>query len=151
MKENKFQKGITLISLVITIIILIILAGVTLSMVAGNGGILGQTETAVIETNIEEAKEQAQLLLSDVFVDYYNSTERAGPFIQNRIGETGKLTPSGKYFVTVGAKDANEKYPVTVYEGNNKNGIKVITGKLNISGRIEWDPVPSGGSGTGNS
>ena len=36
----EINKGITLIALVITIIILLILAGVSISMLAGNNGIL---------------------------------------------------------------------------------------------------------------
>ena len=35
------QKGITLIALVITIIVLLILAGVSINLVVGEGGILG--------------------------------------------------------------------------------------------------------------
>lgn len=38
----KEQKGITLVALVITIIVLLILAGVTISLVIGNNGILNQ-------------------------------------------------------------------------------------------------------------
>lgn len=39
MKENK---GITLIALVITIIVLIILAGVSIAMLTGNNGIISR-------------------------------------------------------------------------------------------------------------
>lgn len=42
MKEKGDSKGITLIALVITIIILLILAGVTLAMIAGENGILSR-------------------------------------------------------------------------------------------------------------
>ena len=47
MKYNKkLSKGITLISLVITIIVLLILAGVALTMLSGENGILTRAKTA---------------------------------------------------------------------------------------------------------
>lgn len=42
----KGQKGITLVALVITIIVLLILAGVTISLVLGDNGILNHAKTA---------------------------------------------------------------------------------------------------------
>lgn len=56
MKENK---GITLIGLVVTIIVLLILAGISILMLAGNNGILTKTAEAKEETRagaVEEAK-----------------------------------------------------------------------------------------------
>ena len=55
------QKGITLIALVITIIVLLILAGVTIAMLAGENGILGRA-TQTKEANAEaQAREEANL------------------------------------------------------------------------------------------
>ena len=50
-----YNKGITLIALVITIIVLLILAGVSVTMLTGNNGILTQAQNAKKET--EEAQE----------------------------------------------------------------------------------------------
>ena len=51
MKKQKIEeKGITLIVLVITIIVLLILAGVSIAMLTGNNGILTQASNAK-ETN----------------------------------------------------------------------------------------------------
>lgn len=64
MKQRKMQKsskGITLIALVITIIVLLILAGVTIATLTGENGILTQTENAKKVSDIAEVKEQAQL------------------------------------------------------------------------------------------
>ena len=49
--------GITLIALIITIIVLLILAGVTLSMVMGENGIFGKANNASEQTKIANAKE----------------------------------------------------------------------------------------------
>ena len=45
-KLGKEVKGITLIALVITIIVLLILAGVSIAMLTGNNGILTQASNA---------------------------------------------------------------------------------------------------------
>ena len=57
----KKQRGITLIALVITIIVLLILAGVSIAMLTGNNGILSQAQKASEETKIAEEKEQIGL------------------------------------------------------------------------------------------
>ena len=60
MKQKRMQKsskGITLIALVITIIVLLILAGVTIATLTGENGILNQADKAKTETTIGEEKE----------------------------------------------------------------------------------------------
>ena len=52
-KKQKFKsenRGITLIALVITIIVLLILAGVSIAMLTGENGILTQAQKAKEET-----------------------------------------------------------------------------------------------------
>ena len=55
------QKGITLIALVITIIVLLILAGVSIAMLTGQNGILTQANNAKNETELASAKEKVEL------------------------------------------------------------------------------------------
>lgn len=64
--------GITLISLVITIVVILILAGVTLSIILG-GGILYQTKRATYETKATQEYEQAQLILATAQTLKYTS------------------------------------------------------------------------------
>ena len=61
MKKNK---GITLIALVITIIVLLILAGVAISMLSGENGILRKAAEA--KTKTEEAQKQEEARLTDM-------------------------------------------------------------------------------------
>ncbi len=58
MRKNK---GITLIALVITIIVLLILAGVSIATLLGDNGILSQATKAVEKTNNATEKEKVQL------------------------------------------------------------------------------------------
>ena len=53
----KNEKGITLIALVITIIVLLILAGVTIAMLTGENGILGRATESRASTKITNAEE----------------------------------------------------------------------------------------------
>lgn len=55
--RNKRNKGITLIALVVTIIVLLILAGISISMLYGNNGILQNATTAKTESEISQEKE----------------------------------------------------------------------------------------------
>ena len=62
--KTKFKnaKGITLIALVITIIVLLILAGVTIATLTGDNGILGKANDA--KTQTEQAKEDENLKIA---------------------------------------------------------------------------------------
>ncbi len=96
MKKLKNNKGITLIALVITIIVLLILAGVSLRLVAGNEGILNRAEKAVSKSNTESLKEEIELAISELRIAYYEDKEgfdSADEYIQNKLN--GKDIPSG--------------------------------------------------------
>ncbi len=54
------SKGITLISLVVTIIILIILAGVSINLVLGENGLFNMAKNAVKQTDMASIKEKIQ-------------------------------------------------------------------------------------------
>ena len=60
-KRKNTQKGITLIALVITIIVLLILAGISISMLTGNNGVLTQTGNAKTQTSHGQIYEAMQL------------------------------------------------------------------------------------------
>ena len=69
MKRNKRilkrnERGITLIALVITIIVLLILAGVSIAMLTGENGILTQATNAKNKTEVAQEKEKIQLAVS---------------------------------------------------------------------------------------
>ena len=63
------KRGITLIALVVTIIVLLILAGITISMLFGENGLLNKATDATEEYNKSEVKEKVELLLSEYVID----------------------------------------------------------------------------------
>lgn len=59
--RGKMQSGITLIALIVTIIVLLILAGVSIATLTGDNGILTQANNAKTSTEIAEEKEKIKL------------------------------------------------------------------------------------------
>ena len=71
------NKGITLIALVITIIVLLILAGVSIATLTGQNGVLIKASTAQKDTEIENAKEQAKIDIANWIADKLENEEKA--------------------------------------------------------------------------
>ena len=108
----KNQRGITLIALVITIIVLLILAGVSIAMLTGENGILNKATSARSETNKAEAVERINLALNAVKAEIYDqqvdsqswepitsATAFNGTAITNSLSKDGFVTTanSGDY------------------------------------------------------
>ncbi len=68
-KEKQNAKGITLIALIITIIILLILAAVTLNITIGDNGIITKTKLAKIYTEKSEAEEMLLTKIANVQIN----------------------------------------------------------------------------------
>lgn len=62
-----FSKGITLISLVVTIIIMLILAGVTINLIVGKNGIINHAKHAKESTLMQNAIEKVKLAVLDSY------------------------------------------------------------------------------------
>ena len=69
------KKGITLIALIITIIILLILAGVAIAALTGDNGLFSRTQLAKEKTEYESAKEKIQVEVMTAQTDNYSKNE----------------------------------------------------------------------------
>lgn len=67
----KEQKGITLVALVITIIVLLILAGVTIAALSGQNGILTNASTAQKNTAVSEVREALAMAINTIYTNKY--------------------------------------------------------------------------------
>ena len=67
LRKVKEEKGITLIALIITIIVLLILAGITLSMILGPNGIIQTATEARDKTEEAALNEQSMFNKVDDF------------------------------------------------------------------------------------
>ena len=106
MKKYKNEIGITLIALIVTIIVLLILAGVTIATLTGDSGIISKADEAKISTELARYKEELDLYI----VEKYN---------ENTKFEEETLT-AGKTHLNYNTKPSNE-------EGNIKTIIKDIS------------------------
>lgn len=66
-KENK--KGITLVALVVTIVVLLILAGVSLNLLIGNNGIITRTQISKVSQELAAYKENMNLFIGEKQVE----------------------------------------------------------------------------------
>ena len=58
---TKKENGITIIALIVTIVVLLILAGVSISLIIKRNGIISKAEVAKQETEIADEKEKINL------------------------------------------------------------------------------------------
>ena len=65
------SKGITLIALVVTIVVLLILAGITISAILSDGGIFSTAKRAQKIQDEAVVREKVELMLSDAQIDKY--------------------------------------------------------------------------------
>lgn len=75
MKIKSFNKGVTLIALVITIIVLLILAGVTIHTLTGENGILNKARTSEKENEEQTAIEIMNLKITQAQITSYGETQ----------------------------------------------------------------------------
>mgnify|MGYP004519683137 CR=1 FL=1 len=74
MKKHVNNQGITLIALVVTIIVLLILAGVSISMITGQNGILNRAAEAKEKTEISSKDEQRKLAQAEALMNTEKTT-----------------------------------------------------------------------------
>lgn len=129
----KRNRGITLIALVITIIVLLILTGITLSLVAGENGILKRATDAVKINEEAMAEEEANLVIADIVTKYYEAKyvnkenlKELDDYIKEQIG-SGIKTPGG-YIVSVTTEG---KVQVS------RNEKVILSGEIK-NGKVEW-------------
>ncbi len=114
------NKGITLIALVITIIVLLILAGVAIATLTGDNGVLTKAAKAKQETEKANEDEMRKLTMLEATANIENT----------------KYTDSNGDIVTIPAG-----FAVSQIEGENtvENGLVIIDDKGN---EFIWIPVP---------
>ncbi len=88
--QKKHEKGITLIALIVTIVVLLLLAGVTLNFVLSNNGVISKAKQAVEENDAAEAKDGMSLYLANLKIDKeQDSNFRLADYLSSNIGNEG--------------------------------------------------------------
>lgn len=120
---KKQEKGITLIALVITIIILLILATVSIATLTGENGIVSKTHTAQEKTKREEIIESARV---DILAQQAENLE--GSITENELitilNQYGKLSDEDETSIlekTLTTAEGNQKIKVSeIWNGTLK-------------------------------
>ena len=139
MKNNK---GITLIALVVTIIVLLILAGVSIAMLTGQNGILNRASDAGESTAVANAKEKVTLAINEAITDYYKDTYTGSEATTTTLYSASKaaldklnnVEESGATIAVAESGDTTKTTTVTIsYKGATK-----ATGTLASAGTFVW-------------
>jgi len=123
----RMNNGITLVSLVVTIIILLILAGVSLNLVAGSSGLLGKATNAADETKIAKLKESLELSKAEVLIDKYSDGEYGSldDYIRNKI----ETSTDGKYETGSGTYTKGENDELIYTDNSTGDQAKLVETK----------------------
>ena len=139
MKTN--QKGITLIALVITIIVLLILAGVSIAMLTGDNGILTRANEAKVSQIEGQVREEVNLAVqaAKMYAEQKAVETATGYLAEDNVSDiVGVMdddltTPKG-YTVTAGTGVINITYTTADYKAaTNKDGAQ-ITVQITLDG-----------------
>ena len=127
---RKNENGITLIALVITIIVLLILAGVTMSMVVGNNGVLTNAQNAREKQSLSAAEEKIKLKVAEAQTEYYANPEEhidetLYEYVVEQLSEINdELNSENSVITCVSTTIDNPNEPKTLYHikfnGENK-------------------------------
>ena len=150
MKQKfKNEKGITLVALVITIIVLLILAGVTIATLTGDNGILGKAKTAKTTNDEEKAKEQIKIAVmgsygKDGELNYDDLTKNLGQIgikdLPNEASYPLEVTLDG-VSATI---EANGEVKFTTSGGYTQTGDTITSpdGKtMKVGDYVDYDPT----------
>lgn len=118
------QKGITLVALVVTIIILIILAGVSINMVVGNNGIITQAQRVARETaNVTIASEEQMNALVEEMNEYMSENN------METIIPVSKLEAGNYIKYDTGVEGVGVITCRVLYPANFQYGLQIISDK----------------------
>ena len=135
-KQLEKAKGITLIALVITIIVLLILAGVSIATLVGEGGILSKATKA--KNNTEEAQilEEVELVVAELKMDEIYQGKLSNDEFSKQLSDKLKGVVIGE------VTDEKIKIEYKDYELEIDNERKVeIKGKIKIKINYTLDPT----------
>ena len=112
--KTKEMKGITLVALVITIVVLLILAGVSINTVLGDDGIIKKAKEAAAATKQASAEEEMNRLVLEY--QLASNDETLESFLQEKVteGRIDEVTDNGDGTITITKKVEGKDYTITV-------------------------------------
>ena len=111
---KKTEKGITLVALVVTIVVLLILAGVSINTVLGDDGIIKKAKEAAEATKRASAEEEMNRLVLEY--QLAKNDETLESFLKEKVteGRIDGVTDNGDGTITITKKVEGKDYTITV-------------------------------------
>ena len=112
--KTKEMRGITLVALVVTIVVLLILAGVSINNVLGDDGIIQKAKDAAEATKRASAEEEMNRLVLEY--QLASNDETLESFLQEKVteGRIDGVTDNGDGTITITKKVEGKDYTITV-------------------------------------
>ena len=129
MKNN--QKGITLVALVITIIVLLILAGVTIAALSGDNGILSRASQSRYQDQIGQTKDQISMVVYEATTEFYNDKYVNG---NASAGNSGTAIKSA---ITTAISGGKFPSATVAFEGTGSSAKITITPQADSTKKVE--------------
>ena len=129
-KKNKKERGITLIALITTIIVLLILAGISIGAITGSNGIIGQAQSAKEETEIAQEKEIIDISTVEAMGKNSRGNLEEEEFqnaIDKHTNEKAEVTDIGEEFEVL--FEESNRYYIVDKDGNILSYDNIVTDK----------------------
>ena len=122
-KLSKNNNGITLIALVVTIVILIILAGVSIRIILGDNGLVEKAKYAKEQQTIETIREKLDIVKGSDYIEQVgnNSIDTYFETLEKEKIEPYIVTNKQKITDIIGVIEVDNKYSYIVKIENDKN------------------------------
>lgn len=163
MKELRRKKGITLIALVVTIIVLIILAGVSINLILGDNGIVTKAKKGKEDYTKSKLKEELELKIAELETNEIIGNKEFSRKDLEKLTEIGAIIEStgipaiGEYKdydftidennqVTIENKLTGER-PTIIITKDTEEVVDVVTIRVVVTttdGTINWVRLPDG-------
>ena len=141
----KNKRGITLIALVITAVILLILASILISLAVGHNGIITQSNDAIKENRKEKEKEEVEMAWANLISEYYAKSAKNSSIkkdeiftesnMQKYLNWNGRIVPGSFHYNSEGIS--------TIDYISDENKDVIYKFEINSNGQVEEIEISS--------
>lgn len=149
-KKSKSEQGITLVALVVTIIVLLILAGITISAVLGENGLVEKAKKSVQAHQNAVVDENNQFTNTTKLLNTLAGTETTGNTVENSEGNTveNPAVTEDRWWLPTATEEAelSEKnkifnmddgsYNIEIYRDSDNDNDNCLQAKITNNGEL---------------
>ncbi len=141
-EQKNNRQGITLIALVVTIVTLLILAGITINMLFSNGGIFDIANQSKIEYEIGALKDRINNVIADWNIERFTKPGITVDDLWNKMVDAEIITDPDTDVEGPEKEGENDVYQVTTNDGYVVEIIVSPDGNVSIGDVVKGDKLP---------